>query len=233
MLTVDASRKDIVDYYSQFDEVSAYLIRVDAKEHNTSVPIIKATSKLIQELQFHKPVILADADIVVFGYLSHGLSALSTSFADSKREHDLAAKYVDKKDGGNYKEKFFVPKIFQFVKVDGELAALVGLLGPNGLCSCSVCSAAKVTGEALKKEDINKLISRWSKDDRSNHFLCCLVEWRDKMAKISTPSAKLEEYKKILVEAENIYDSQKENLVFEQMIKQKDYPAWEAAFFSK
>lgn len=231
VITVDRSRKDLVDYYSQLPDLDAFFLRIDAKEHNTSVRVIQATVKLIEELEHHKPVILADAGTVVFGYLAKGLTSCITSLVDSRRENDMSVKQVDKPGFGNYKEKFFVPKIFQFVKVDGDLPNLINILGVDALCDCSVCKNVNADRLSLKKQNANVFVSRWNKIDRGNHFFCCLHEWRGKLQEL-TPKQRMDEYKKIINEGRIVYKNFSSTLLFGQIIKKEDCADWEVAFFS-
>ncbi len=232
VITVDRSRKELVDYYSQLPDLDAFFLRIDAKEHNTSVRVIQATTKLIEELEHHKPVMLADAGTVVFGYLAKGLSACVTSLVDSRRVNDMSVKQVDKPEGGSYKEKFFVPKIFQFVKVDGDLPNLIGILGTDALCECSVCKNAHADSASILQQNPNAFVSRWSKVDRGNHFFCCVSEWKEKMHTL-TPQQKMDEYKKIIDNARAVYKNFELDLLFGQIIKKEDCADWEVAFFSQ
>lgn len=232
VIAVDRSRKELVDYYSQLPDLEAFFLRIDAKEHNTTVRVIQSTNKLIQELEHHKPVLLADAGTVVFGYLASGLSACITSLVDSRRENDMSVKQIDKPEGGNYKEKFFVPKIFQFIKVEGDLPNLIDILGTDALCDCAVCKSAHADSASIRKENPNTFISRWSKVDRGNHFFCCVSEWRNKMQTLK-PQGKKDLYKKIIDSARAVYNKYKSDLLFGQIIKREDVADWEVAFFSQ
>lgn len=230
VINVEKSRKATVDFYSQLPDLNGYFLRIDAVDHNTSTSIIKYISKFIVELERHSPVILADAGTSVFGYLAQGLSGCITSFAESKREYDASHFQSVKKPGGGYKEKFFVPTLFQFVKVDGDLTSLIKEVGTDILCTCSVCKNAKKSSTDLGAQDIGTFISSWSKIDRGNHFLACISEWRKKMSTLSE-SERLSEYKKLLDKGTAIYDRYAgTNIIFKEIIKKNDCVVWEAAF---
>lgn len=233
IITVDRSRKDLVDFYSQLPDLNVYLLRVNAKEHNNSIPVIQATSKLIEELEYHYPVLLSDAGTVTFGYFAKGLSACVTSLVDSKREHDLTSMQANKRKGGSYKEKYFIPKIFQFAKVVGELPTLIKLLKNDALCECKVCKKAKFNSGSLGQTDADAFVSKWSKIDRGNHFFGCVNEWREKMKAIDNPALRMSEYKKRIDEARTIYSKFRSTILFSQIIKRDDCADWESAFFSK
>lgn len=233
LITVDKSRKELVDFYSQLPELNVFMLRVDAKDHNITVPVIQATAQLIEELEHHYPVLLTDAGTVAYGYFAKGLSACVTSLIDSKREHDLGAMQGNKKKGGNYKEKYFIPKMFHFVKVEGELPAMIRLLKTEALCECRVCKKAGFNSQSLKLNDADTFITKWSKIDRGNHFFSCIAEWREKMQSITDPKQKMNEYKKAIDEARAIYTKFKQNLIFSQMVKGEDCAVWDSAFFSK
>lgn len=232
VISVDRSRKDLVDYYTQLPDLDSFFLRIDAKEHNGTVRIIQATTKLIEDLERHKAVLLADAGTVVFGYLAKGLSACVTSLVASRRENDMSIKQVIKPTGGSYKEKFFMPKIFQFVKVDGDLPTLIGILDTDALCDCRVCKNANADSASLEQVNPNDFVSRWSKIDRGNHFFCCLTEWNDRI-KLLSPEEKEEEYKKLIDASRSIYQNFSNDLIFNQIITQEDCADWEVAFFSQ
>ena len=233
VVTVDRSRKELVDFYSQLPDLNVYFLRINAREHNNSIPVIQATSLLIEELEHHYPVLLSDAGTVVFGYFAKGLSACVTSLVDSKREHDLSSMQVNKKKGGNYKEKYFIPKIFHFVKVVGELPALIKLLKEDALCECKVCKKAGFNGSSLGQIESDTFVSKWNKIDRGNHFFGCVNEWREKMRSINNPALRMNEYKNKIDEARSVYAKFRGNIIFSQMIKREDCASWESAFFSK
>lgn len=231
VISVDRSRKELVDYYSQLPDLNAFFLRINAKDHNTTVRIIQATSKLIQELERHKPVILADSGTVVFGYFAKGLTSCVTSLVDSRRENDMSIKQTNKPDGGSYKEKFFVPKIMQFVKVDGDLPNLINILGSESLCACHVCKKIGFDNILDKKIDPNNFISRWDKVDRGNHFFCCISEWKNSLDAMSIEQ-KIEAYERVINNARKIYKDFKSDLMFNQIIKKEDCADWEVAFFT-
>lgn len=233
VITVDRSRKELVDYYSQLPDLEVFFLRIDAKEQNTTVPVIQAVSQLITELEYHKPVLLANAGTVVFGYFSKGLSACITSLVDSQRENDLSAKQsVKHKGGGGFKEKFFIPALLQFVKVEGDLPTLIDQLGIDVLCECEVCQKAKVDKQSASGKTATQLMSNWSKASRGNHFFSYLSEWREKLQSL-TPEQRMDGYKQIIDKARAIYASNRNEIVFTQIIKREDAANWEVAFFSK
>ncbi len=233
VIGVDRSRKDLVDFYSQLPDLNVFFLRIDAKDHNSSIPTIQLTSKLIEELEHHHPVLLADAGTVVFGYFAKGLSACITSLVDSKRVLDLAAMQTEKKTGGSeHKPKFFIPRLFQFVKVDGELPALIKELGATVLCDCAVCKKAKKDKGSLKAQNPDLFTKQWGKTDTGNHFFCCVSEWSKKLENI-TPDEKIKLYKAGIDEGRKIFSEARSNLVFTQIVKRDDCANWESAFFSK
>jgi len=210
-----------------------FFLRIDAKDHNSSIPTIQATAKLIEELEHHRPVLLADAGTVVFGYFAKGLSGCITSLVDSKRVLDLSAMQSTKKTGGSeHKPKFFIPKLFQFVKVEGDLPALIKELGSEVLCDCAVCKKAGKDESSLKTQNPDIFTKQWRKTDTGNHFFCCVSEWSKKLEKL-TSAKKMELYKINIDEGRKIFSGARGNLIFSQIVKHDDCADWESAFFSK
>ncbi|VVA44328.1 putative Mitogen-activated protein kinase kinase kinase [Candidatus Roizmanbacteria bacterium] len=233
IINTEKTRKEIVDFYSQFYYFDAFFLRLDVMKNN-SPTLIKSVSKLIEELQYHKPVLLADADLVAFGYMAKGLSSLSTSTAESKRKHNLASKNTEKKGGGGGKggpkDKFFVPKLLQFVKVEGDLSALIRVIGDDALCACDLCKTIN-KNKKIGKETIEEFVTNWKKGDKNNHFFCCLSEWKDYINS-HKPEERLGKYKELIDRAKNIYKKNKEDLKFVQIISNGCFKDWEDAFFS-
>lgn len=232
LVSVEESIKTVVDYYSQLNDVNAFFIKIDAVDHNNSSSLIKSVNSLIDGLQLHKPVILTDIDMVVFGYLAKGLSSASTSLVEGKRNFNLKEKYSRKKGGGIFTELFFIPALLQFIKGEGEVRALTKLLGINTFCACSVCKSLKIDRSSIDKKNMEDLWTKVKKEDRHKHFVSNLVEWHKSMSGLPS-SGKIKKFKKRLSFGISFLKKNSKDPLIGQIFQKRTFQSWDKAFLSK
>lgn len=226
VLDVPESMRTIVDYYTQIPGIDGYMLRIDAPEHNISISTVQVVLEFIRALEQHHPVLLLDADVVSFGYLAFGLSGCATALAGSRRGNNLQEKESKKKPGGGGpegpKEKIFIRSLMDFFLYDGDFNTLLEILGDDAICSCSVCSENGVTAE-------NATVN-WETSARNNHFLACLADWKRQVE--SLPMVDRENaYRTMLEDIRQLHHEYEENILFTQIVKDKNYLNWLAAFF--
>jgi serine/threonine protein kinase len=232
LVSVEESIKTVVDYYSQLSDVNAFFVKIDAVDHSNSESLIKSVNNLINGLQSHKPVILTDVDMVVFGYLAKGLSSASTSLVEAKRNFNLKEKYSKKKSGGVFSELFFIPSLLQFVKGEGEVENLTRLLGKNAFCSCYVCKSLGIDIDSVGGKNMEEIWTKVKREDRHKHFVCNLVEWHTAMRKLSV----LERAKKLQKRLSFGDSFIKKNLadpLIGQIFGKRNFELWNRVFLSK
>jgi len=232
LVSVEESVKTIVDYYSQLNNVNAFFLKIDSVDHNNNSSLIQSVNNLIKGLQLHKPVILTDVDMVVFGYLAKGLSSASTSLVQGKRNFNLKEKYLKKKTGGTFVEIFFVSSLLQFIKGEGNIEALTKLLGINTFCVCSVCKTLKIDKNSINKKNMEKLWTRIKREDRHKHFLSNLVEWHESMNKLP-PTEKLKKLKKRLTFGIAFLKKNSGDPLIGEILQKRTFQSWNKAFLSK
>lgn len=187
------------------------------------------------------PVILGYSDIFALGLIPSGLSGIVSHPYSSGRKINLnqIRTFIEKKKKGGKPPKlkreviapdqFYVPKLFNFIRVTGDLDQIIrtGIYDDEIGCNCPFCD----TGIFLKaKTNTDILKTAWSIESRNSHFIYNLTKEVESMTQVTPEQARKNFLEKVKA-AQKIYGQLKnDNIQLHEHSQGNFLKAWEESF---